>query len=201
MKYILTAFVNVFKYIGRFFTFIRNFLLNVLLLIVLIAIVFAFIPRDTTTIPVGAVLRLDISGDIVEETKLISSFEKFFSQSLSFEVTEPETALQDILDVIDTATEDDRIAVMLLNLKDMSQAGLNQLQTIGQALDRFKKAGKMVIAVEDYYTQAQYFLAAHASKVMVNPMGGVDIHGFGVFHLYFKDALDKLKINYNIFSA
>ncbi len=199
MKYIFAAVVNIFKYIGRFFTFIRNFLLNVLLLIVLIAIVFAFIPRETTKIPIGAVLRLDISGEIVEETKLLNSFEKFFSQSLSFDVPEPQTALQDILDVIDTGAQDDRIAVMLLNLKDMSRAGLNQLQTIGQALDRFKKAGKTVIAVEDYYTQAQYFLAAHASKVMVNPMGGVDIHGFGVFHLYFKDALDKLKINYNIF--
>ena len=199
MKYILAVVVNIFKYIGRFFTFFRNFLLNVLLVIVLIATVFAFIPRDTTKIPFGAVLRLDISGDIVEEKKLLNSFEKFVGQSLSFDVPDQETALQDILDVIDTGAHDDRIAVLLLNLKDMSEAGLNQLQTIGQALDRFKKAGKSVIAIEDYYTQAQYFLAAHASKIMVNPMGGVDIHGFGVFHLYFKDALDKLQINYNVF--
>ncbi len=201
MKDLIVAIVNIFKYVGRFFSFIRNFLLNVLLLAAVIAIIFAIIPRETTQIPAGAILRLDISGDIVEEKKLLNSFEKFFGESLSLDIPEPETALQDILDIIDNGAKDDQIAVLLLNLKDMSSAGLNQLQTIGQALERFKKTGKSVIAIEDYYTQAQYFLAAHASKVMVNPMGGVDIHGFGVYHLYFKDALDQLKVNYNVFKV
>ena len=30
-------------------------------------------------------------------------------------------------------------------------------------------------------------------------MGGVDLHGFGAYSLYFKEALDKLKINYHVF--
>ena len=201
MKKLILAIFNVLKYVGRFFTFIRNFLLNVLLLLVVVAIVFAFIPREVAQVPIGAVLRLDISGDIVEEKKLLNSVEKLFGESFSLDVPEPETALQDILDIINNSATDDRIAVLLLNLKDMTNAGLNQLQTIGAALDRFKQTGKSVIAVEDYYTQAQYFLAAHATKVMVNPMGGVDMHGFGVYHLYFKDALEKLKINYNVFKV
>ncbi len=199
MKLLFFAIVNVFKYIGRFFSFIRNFLLNALLLLAVLAIFFALKPREVAQIPIGAVLSLDISGDIVEEKKLLNSFEKLFGESLSFDAPEPETALQDILDIINNSATDNRIAVLLLNLKDMSKAGLNQLQTVGEALERFKATGKSVIAVEDYYTQAQYFLAAHATKVIVNPMGGVDIHGFGVYHLYFKDALEKLKINYNVF--
>ena len=201
MKVLILAVCNVFKYVGRFFTVIRNFLLNVLFLVAVIAIVFAFIPREVAQIPIGAVLRLDVSGDIVEEKKLLSSFEKLFGESFSLDAPEPETALQDILDTINNGAADDRIAVLLLNLKDMASAGLNQLLTIGAALDRFKQTGKSVVAVEDYFTQAQYLLAAHATKVMVNPMGGVDLHGFGVYHLYFKDALEKLKINYNVFKV
>jgi protease-4 len=83
----------------------------------------------------------------------------------------------------------------------MGRAGLNQLETIGAALDNFKNSGKKVIASEDYYTQSQYFLASYADTIIVNPMGGVDIHGLGVFRLYFKDAIDKLKVNYNIFKV
>ena len=90
---------------------------------------------------------------------------------------------------------------LLLNLKDMGHAGINQLQNIGQALDSFKEAGKTVVAAEDYYTQSQYFLASYANKILINPMGGVDIHGFGVYRLYFKDALEKLEVDYNVFKV
>ena len=171
MKNIIVFIVKIFKYIGKFFSFIRNILLNGLLLLATAALIFMFMPREAQQIPVGAVLRLDISGDIVEEKKLLSSFEKFFGESLNIDVPEPETALQDIVDVINNGAADDRIAVLLLNLKNMSHAGLNQLQIIGEALERFKETGKSVIAIEDYYTQAQYYLAAYATKIMVNPMG------------------------------
>ena len=81
----------------------------------------------------------------------------------------------------------------------MGNAGIDQLQVIGQALGRFKTAGKKVIAAEDYYSQKQYYLASFADTVILNPMGGVDLHGFGAYSLYFKEALDKLKINYHVF--
>lgn len=192
---------NIFKYVGRFFTFIRNFFLNLLLLFVFIAIIIAIIPREKSKIPLGSLLRLDISGDIVEEKKLSSAFEKLFEQSFTVDAPEPETALQDILDIIDEAGKDDRIKALVLNLKDMRHGGMNQLQNIGNALTRFKETGKIVVAAEDYYTQSQYFLASYANKIILNPMGGVDIHGLGVYRLYFNDALEKLEINYNIFKV
>jgi protease-4 len=201
MKVILKSIYNILKYIGKFFIFIRNFFLNLLLLAVLGAIIFAVMPIKIAQIPPGTVLRLDISGDIVEEKKIISSLEKVLNNPFSLSVPEPETDLQDILDTINAGAIDDRITTILLNVKDMGKGGLNQLQNIGQALERFKEQGKTVVAAEDFYTQSQYFLASHASTIMLNPMGGVDIHGFGVYRLYFKDALEKLEINYNIFKV
>lgn len=201
MKDLIISVFNIFKYTGRFFTLIRNFFLNLLLLLVFIAIIMAFIPGEVLQVPPGTVLRLDISGDIVEEKKLLNSLETLLEESFTPDVPKRETALQDILDIINEAASDDRIAVLLLNLKDMGHAGMNQLQNIGQALEHFKETGKTVVAAEDYYTQSQYFLASYANTISVNPMGGVDIHGLGVYRLYFKDAIEKLEINYNIFKV
>ncbi|MGB3224737.1 MAG: signal peptide peptidase SppA [Desulforhopalus sp.] len=201
MKDLLMSICNILKYVGRFFTFIRNFFFNILLLIVFIAIIIAIIPREESTIPLGSLLRLDISGNIVEEKKLSSTLEKLFEQSFTLDAAEPETALQDILDIINEAGKDDRIKALVLNLKDMGHGGMDQLQNIGHALTRFKETGKIVVAAEDYYTQPQYFLASYANKIIVNPMGGVDMHGLGVYRLYFNDALEKLEINYNIFKV
>lgn len=201
MKDLFLSIVNIFRYTGKFFTVLRNLLFNLLLLVILVTVIFSLIPGERQFIPPNTVLRLDISGDIVEERRTVSLLEKMFSDSADPENPEPETALQDILDVIAAAAEDDRIAVLLLNLKHLDNAGLNQLQAIGKALDEFRKTGKQVISAEDYYTQAQYYLAAHADKVIVNPMGGVDLHGFGVYRLYFRETLEKLSVNYNIFKV
>lgn len=140
-------------------------------------------------------------GNIVEERKILNSIEQILEDPFFGQSRQQETLLQDILDVIDKGSSDDNIKIILLNLKLMGRAGLNQLEAIGDALETFKKSGKQVIAAEDYYTQTQYFLASYANTIIINPMGGVDLHGLGVYRLYFKDAIDSLKINYNIFKV
>ncbi len=201
MKDLILAVLNIFKYVGKIITFARNTLFNLLLLTFLLILLFSFIPKEVSHIPSQSILRLDILGDIVEEKRILGSVQKFLGDSVDPDASEPETALQDILDIIDQAASDDRIVALLLNLKHMESSGLNQLQTIGQALLKFKKTGKTIIAAEDYYSQSQYYLASYADKIFLNPMGGVDIHGFGVYRLYFREAMEKLAINYNIFKV
>ncbi|MGW8194976.1 MAG: signal peptide peptidase SppA [Desulforhopalus sp.] len=201
MKDLLFSIVNIFRYVGKIFSFIRNVFLNLLFLALVIGAVVYLIPQKTPQIPSGSILRLDISGDIVEQKRILGSFEKFALESFNPDAPEPETALQDILDIIYEGSQDDNVSILLLGLKHLGRAGLNQLQDIGRALEEFKQAGKTVVAAEDFYTQTQYYLASYADKVIVNPMGGVDIHGIGVYRLYFKDALEQLDINYNIFKV
>lgn len=201
MKDLILAILNIFRYVGKFLTFVRNCIFNVLLLAITIALLFVLIPKEVSHIPAQSILRLDISGNIVEEKKTLGSVEKILGDSVDPDAVEPETALQDLLDIIDNAAGDDHIVALLLNLKHMDHAGLNQLQTLGEALINFKKTGKPIVASEDYYSQAQYYLAAYADKIFLNPMGGVDIHGFGVYRLYFHQAMEKLAINYNIFKV
>lgn len=204
MKDLISAIVNIFKYAGKFFTVIRNTFLNIVFLFFICIVVFSFFSsskQPEVTVSKNSILRLDLYGNIVEERKILNSIERILEDPLFGQSGQQETLLQDILDVIDTSSSDDNIKVILLNLKQMGRAGLNQLEAIGSALETFKKSGKQVIAAEDYYSQSQYFLASYADTIFVNPMGGVDVHGLGVYKLYFKDAIDSLKINYNIFKV
>ncbi|NLB07205.1 MAG: signal peptide peptidase SppA, partial [Desulfobulbaceae bacterium] len=75
----------------------------------------------------------------------------------------------------------------------------DQVQSIGAALERFRKAGKKVIAFADSYSQAQYYLASWADRIYLQPMGAVHLRGFAVFRLYLREMLDRLAVNLHVF--
>ena len=200
MKSLFFAILTIFRYIGKFFRFIRNSVLNLLLLSMILLLIFAFLPEKKSTVSPNTILNLTISGNIVEEKMSLSALEKFFGSTMNSEA-EPETLLQQIIDTIDTAAEDENISVLRLDLRKLKHGGLNQLQVIGKAIERFRATHKKVIAAADYFTQTQYYLASYADNVIINPMGVVDIHGFGTYRLYFKEALEKLQVSYNIFKV
>jgi len=202
MKDLITSIFNIFRWMGRFLTGFRNFTLNLLFLAVLIFLftsLSSYSPEITPQVSNGGALLLSLSGDIVEEKQASDPFTTAINDKLGFDSLPTETLFQDILDAIDAAATDDNISSILLDLSKLGSVGLNQLQTIGAALTEFKTSGKKVIAAEDFYNQKAYYLASFADEIYLNPMGGVDLHGIGAFRLYFKDAIDKLRINYNIF--
>ena len=199
MKDLIVSILTIFKYIGKIFATLRNLAFNLLFLILIVLIIFSLLPKTGIHVSPNSVLDLTISGKIVEEKKAVSALEKMYLPGGAVSEIETETLLQDILDIINYAAMDKNIAVMRLDLKNLNRAGLNQLRVIGRALENFRAKGKKIIAVQDNYSQLQYYLAAHADTIILNPMGTVFLHGFGVYHLYFREALDKLKVNYNIF--
>jgi protease-4 len=199
MKDLLLSLAGIFRYAGRFITIVRNTVFNIFFLLVLLVIIAAFLSKSGPQLADKSILVLSVTGDIVEEKAPISSVAKLFEEMGGEPADDTEILLQDILHIIDQAGKDSRINAILLDLQKMGSAGIDQLQVIGEALKGFKAAGKKVIAAEDYYTQKQYYLASYANTVIVNPMGGVDLHGIGLYHLYFREALEKLKVNYHVF--
>ncbi len=203
MKTFFRAIGSALRFLGKIFTIIRNTFFNLLFfgfLVFLIFFVFSQKKTENITRQDSGVLRLDISGNVVEEKIRENPLEKIIADPVLDEFPQ-QTSLYDLLDAVNTAAKDKEIKAILLNLKYMRHAGLNQLITLGEALNNFKKSGKLIVAAEDFYTQSQYLLASYADIIAMNPMGGVDIHGLGVYRLYFKDAIDKLEINYNIFKV
>jgi len=189
--------------IRRFFSFfwngvsaLRRFVGNVLFLLIvlfLIGLVFFGGPED---VPDGAALILSPEGNIVEQQT-----ESVLASDLLGEAAREETLLQDVIDVIDFAKDDDRIKVLVLDLRKMGTAGISKLQSIAEALERFSGSGKKIYAFSEYFNQQQYYLAAHADRLYLSPMGAILLHGFGLYRKYYKTALDKLQIQFHVFKV
>jgi protease-4 len=58
-----------------------------------------------------------------------------------------------------------------------------------------------VVAVGDSLDQSQYYLAAQAGEVYLDPLGLVYIDGFSYYRMFLKDAIDKLGVDVNVFRA
>ncbi|MHB1350678.1 MAG: signal peptide peptidase SppA [Desulfobulbaceae bacterium] len=175
-------------------------LLSNLLFLTFVLILLSLFYQPEVVVPQGAALVIAPAGNIVEETASIDPFSRMINGYAGIPIPR-ETLLQDIIDAVDAAANDPRIAMLVLSLKDMEYSGLDQLRTIGERLAAFKKSGKKVIAAEDDYTQNQYYLASFADEIYLNPMGGVHLRGFGVFRLYVKELIDRLAVNFHVFKV
>lgn len=204
MKDLILSIFTILKYAGKILTGIRNTFFNLFFIAIIAAVVVALMADSDVEEPElknNTALILAINGNIVEVQEEDDPFSAVVEQAMGVENPYSEILLQDILDAVNFAAEDDRISYLRLKMNRMGGAGLPQLEAIGHALTHFRKSGKKIIAAEDYYSQSQYYLASFADEIILNPMGGIDIHGFGVYRLYFKDVMDKLKINYHIFKV
>ena len=141
----------------------------------------------------GALL-LDLSGPIVEQPAQASP-----SDVLTGGGVAKEYRLRDVVHSLRRAAEDERIQAVALDLDIFSGGGQAALSSVGEALDEVKRAGKPVIAYASAYDDDTYLLAAHASEVWLNPMGGVLLAGPGGTNLYFKGLLDKLGVTANVY--
>ncbi len=198
MKKAFTFIAVFFIWIWKIFktgTLIASNLLFLLFFVVLIALV---VGHPAKKIPNQTALILNPEGNIVEQRSALDPIARAVNSFAGVSKHE-ETPLQDILDVINTAAGDDRIRMLVLSPSHLGRVGFNQLRDIGHAIDNFKESGKVVIAADDSYTQTQYYLASYADEIYLNPMGTIALHGFGVFRLYFKEMLDKLRIRFHVF--
>ena len=111
----------------------------------------------------------------------------------------PQTLVQDIVEALEYAKDDDRIELVYLELSNVLGAGLSKLQHVAAAIEDFKASGKKVIASSDFLTQQGYYLAAHADEVYLHPKGLLLMRGYGRFRNYYRDAIELLRIDWNVF--
>lgn len=189
----------VFRTLGRVLNTIRLLVINLLFLYVLVMVIMLFSSKDEGPVmPSNAALTLTLTGPILE-TESTMSPRRFAERWLSGDDTPAPLTLQQIKTALERARHDERISAVVLNLQEMSETSLTKLDEVGQALADFKTSGKPVYAMGDYYTQGQYYLAAHADEVLLNSAGGVTIQGLGVYRLYYKNAFDKFDITPHVF--
>jgi len=143
-----------------------------------------------------SVLVIKPKGELVEQYS-IEPMERLLAQ-LSGNPPK-QIQLRDLVGAIDAAAKDTRITRILLEPGDLQGGGFAALREVGAALDRFRAAGKPVIVWAANYDQGQYYLAAHADRILVDPQGGVLITGLANYRLFYKDLLDKLGVDVHLF--
>ncbi len=80
-------------------------------------------------------------------------------------------------------------------------AGLPALQDLARSIRWFRESGKKVYAYGQTFTQRQYYLAAQADEVYLDPFGFLLLEGFAYYRTYLRGAVDKLAVDVNVFKV
>jgi protease-4 len=75
------------------------------------------------------------------------------------------------------------------------------VQELRQALVDFKKSGKWIVSYADSYGKMGYYLSSVADTLLLNPEGSVDFSGLESQPMFFKEVLDKLGIEMQVFKV
>src|SRR3984957_3796155 len=172
--------------------------LHLILLLVIFGFVLAALHTSIPIVPHAAALVIAPEGSLVEQLSS-DPVRRAFGEASGGPA--PETLLRDVTDAIAAAKADARIKLIVLDLGALDASGLSKLQEIGAALRDFRAAGKRVVVAADSLDQTQYYLAAQAGEVYLDPMGLIYLDGFSYYRMFLKDAIDKLGVDVNVFRA
>ena len=192
------------RYIIRFFRFVWHLLdgvrkvLHLGLMLLLLGLVWFAASPHIPLVPKSAALLIAPQGELVEQYSG-GPLDRVVAEASGQE--EFEVQLRDMVEAIHRAKDDARIKLIVLDLDGLTGAGIALLEEVAQALREFRTSGKQVVALGQSFDQKQYYLAAHADQVYLDPHGMILLDGFSYYGQYYRDALDKLGVTVNVFKA
>jgi len=166
-------------------------------LVVLVFLISLFSSR-LPTIHNNSVLIVDPQGRLVDQLQG-DAYERAVNEVFG-EITN-EVLVDDVVEALYYAKNDPRITLIVLRLDQLSGGGLSKLERIGIALDEVRESGKKIIAYADYYSQESYYLAARVNEIYLHPEGIFFPDGYSYYSNYYKDLINKIKVDWNIFRA
>ncbi len=180
----------------QFFKFVFASMFGVFLSLILFIILFSALifgvldsSNEKVEITENTILHLNLNYPIVERTE----DNPLNDLDLGPFKSQKSIGLNDILKSITYAAKDDNINGIYLDATYL-MAGMATTEEIRNALLKFKKSGKFVIAYSEVYSQKAYYLASVADKIYLNPQGALELKGLSSTNMFFKGALDKLEI-------
>ena len=195
----------VWSFLTGIWQFIR-FTNHMVFFIALIVALFFFVMVLTLGLSAGSArgpvqektaLVLALKGNLVEQYTS-APIQRAFAQATGD--TSREFQLRDLLAVIDAAKKDPKIDRIVLLTDGFNTAGFAALHELGTALKDFRSGGKQIVAYGAGMEQKQYYLAAQANEVYLDPDGSVLLEGIGRYRLFYREALqDKLGVDVHLF--
>jgi protease-4 len=188
--------------IGRFFVLLwrgldgARKLLHLLLLLVIFGFVVGALSTSIPHIADHSALVIAPKGEIVEQLSG-DPIDQAIARAQGDR--QEETLVWDLVDALKAAKKDARIKAVVLDLDDMRGGGQPTLAELTAAIREFRSSGKKVVAHATYLGQEQYYLAAAADEIYLDPMGFLAIEGFDRYRTYYKGLFDKLGVEVNLF--
>lgn len=181
--------------VGRGINVARLVIIN-LVFFGILALIIGLAFRGAPKIGSDTALLLEPHGSLVEQFSVDAA-----QRAVARATGQPigQVQVRDLVAAIDHAAHDSRITSIVLDPSDLQFGGMGALEDVGAALDRFRAAGKPVIAWGTNLDQMQYLLAVHADEVLLDPAGSISVTGLSDYRSYYKNLLDKLGISAHLF--
>jgi protease-4 len=188
------------QFFGAFFGSIVGIILAALIVLLITVIIvksaFSMALKEQeqfSTVKPNTVLKIKLNGALIEREnenmKLLEGIGAMAGE---------QHGLHSLVRKISHAATDINIKGIYLQVNEID-AGFASLQELRDALSAFKKSGKFVYAYGENFSAKEYFLASVSDKVYLHPLGMVEWHGLGMNLLFFKQMLEKLDIELQLF--
>jgi len=187
----------ILRFIWRALDGVRK-VLHLVLLLCLFLIFISAVNPTIPLVPAKGALVIAPQGTLVEELSGDPISRRLGHATGDLE---DETLLRDLTEALSRAKDDKRITMVVLDLTGLTGGGLAKLRELGFSLEEFRKSGKRIIALGEYYDQPQFYVASYADEIYLDPMGFVLIDGYDRFRTYYREVIDKLLIDVNVFKV
>ncbi|MFM2303304.1 MAG: hypothetical protein RLZZ135_713, partial [Cyanobacteriota bacterium] len=166
-----------------------------LFLVILGVIINSATNNGGVTVRDRSILTIDLARSIVD-----LDTGKSLQDAIAGEIGRT-TELKSALNAIDAAAKDKRIVAIYLDGSkgnQLSSTGFATLKEVRSALSKFRATGKHIISYNVDMDKRDYYLSSVADRVLLNPMGSVDINGFRSETMFFKNAFTKYGIGVEV---
>jgi protease-4 len=174
------------------------FILGVLTLL-LVSAALAWGIRSARTVPTltdGTTLMVAPQGQISEAGGSSVTLSRLFQGSWPIQ---PTPSFFDLRRALAAAAADSRLTQVVLDFDGLSGLGWAQAAELARDVDTLKEHGKTVVAYGHDYGQTDYLVASHATKVVLDPDGSVQLAGLSSYQPYLKNLLDRFGVTVHLF--
>ncbi len=150
---------------------------------------------STAVITPNTIVKIDFAESISEAPSK-TPFENIDYTTMTVAQS---THLLKVLQGIEMAKNDSNVKGLYLNFTGAGSLTTGVLEEMRTAIIDFKTSGKFVVAYNETYSQASYYLASVADKVYIHPEGSFSWIGLANTSLFMKGAFDKLGLKVEAF--
>ncbi len=146
----------------------------------------------------NSMLVFDLSMNITDSQPTSTTAEAL-SRTLSDESDPSSMTLRQVVETIDAATQDDRILGIYLHSSSSSSSnGFATLREVREALERFRDAGKTIIAYDQDWSEREYYLASVSDEILINPLGMMEMNGLSSETTFLAGGLEKYGVGVQV---